>query len=132
MSGSRLLLDTNAVSTLFKGEEAIRLLLEDAEEVFLSIVVLGELYYGARKSGRVEKNLEKIATFADTCTLLDCDREVAHFYGLVRDRLRRLGLPIPENDIWIASTSLCHGLDLVTHDHHFDHVEGLSVLRWDS
>ena len=132
MSGKRLLLDTNAVSSLFKGEEAIRYLLADAEEVLLSIVVLGELYYGARKSGRVKENLEKTASFASTCTLLACDHDVSQVYGLVRDRLRRLGKPIPENDIWIAATTLCHELVLVTHDRHFDHVEGLNVVRWDS
>ncbi|HEV8045487.1 MAG TPA: PIN domain-containing protein [Rubrobacter sp.] len=44
--------------------------------------------------------------------------------------MRRIGRPIPENDIWIAATALQHGLVLVTRDSHFEHVEGLRVERW--
>ena len=49
MSG-KCLLDTNVVIALFAGEPPIVDYLKGAEEVFVPSIVIGELYYGARKS----------------------------------------------------------------------------------
>jgi predicted nucleic acid-binding protein len=35
------------------------------------------------------------------------------------------GRPIPSNDLWIAASSLQHGLALSTFDDHFRHIDGL-------
>lgn len=53
----RYLLDTNVIIALFAGEEAVRENLASAEEIFLSSIAIGELYFGARKSTRVTENL---------------------------------------------------------------------------
>lgn len=53
----RLLLDTNIVIALFAGEVAVQQRLTESGEVFVPSIVLGELYYGARKSTRVTENL---------------------------------------------------------------------------
>jgi tRNA(fMet)-specific endonuclease VapC len=127
----RYLLDTNAVIALLKAEKPIQDLLAETEEVFLGITVLGELYFGAQKSERVKSNLAEIEEFAATCTVLDCTQETARQYGRVKRGLRQRGRPIPENDLWVAATALQYGLVLLTHDGHFDEVEGLSLARWD-
>ncbi|MEL6327573.1 MAG: PIN domain-containing protein, partial [Cyanobacteria bacterium J06626_23] len=62
--------------------------------------------------------------------VLDCDSDTARWYGIVKDRLRAKGRPLPENDIWIASTALQHNLTLATRDAHFHHVEGLKLAQW--
>ena len=49
MSG-RVVLDTNIVIALFAKEGAVQQRLDEADEVFVSSIVLGELYYGAQKS----------------------------------------------------------------------------------
>jgi tRNA(fMet)-specific endonuclease VapC len=46
--------------------------LAQATEVFVPTVVLGELYYGARKSARVEPNLARIDEFAASNAVLVC------------------------------------------------------------
>ena len=51
-------------------------------------------------------------------------------YGEIKTALRRLGRPLPENDIWIAAIAIQHGLTLVSRDAHFDHLVGLSLDRW--
>jgi predicted nucleic acid-binding protein len=48
----RVLLDTNVIIAFFSGEKAVSQRFVDAE-VFVSSTVLGELYYGARKSAHV-------------------------------------------------------------------------------
>jgi predicted nucleic acid-binding protein len=48
----RYLLDTNVVTALFKQDAAVHAELAAAEQVLLPSTVLGELYYGAARSGR--------------------------------------------------------------------------------
>jgi len=49
---------------------------------------------------------------------------------LLKAEQRTKGLPIPENDLWIAASARQHNLVLVTRDHHFDQVAGLSTEVW--
>ncbi len=92
--------------------------------------VLGELYYGARKSGRPARNLSKIDEFAASVAVLACDAVTAQHYGQIKDRLRTMGRPIPDNDIWIAAVAMQYGLPLATRDEHFKEVDGLVVESW--
>jgi len=129
MSG-RVLLDTNIVIALFAKEAVIQQRLAETEEVFVASIVLGELYYGARKSSRVEANIARVSTFAAANAVLVCDTVTAHYYGAIKNQLRAKGQPIPENDIWIAATARQHQLTLVTRDGHFQAIEGLVVEQW--
>jgi tRNA(fMet)-specific endonuclease VapC len=129
MSG-RYLLDTTIVIALFADESALKDRLEEAEEVFVSSIVLGELYYGARKSRRVAENMARIDDFAVRNIVLGCDMETARRYGEVKDGLRQKGRPVPENDIWIAAIALRNDLTLVARDAHFREVAGLRVEAW--
>lgn len=129
MSG-RFLLDTNIVIALFADEVSVKDNLAEAEEVFISSVVIGELYYGAQKSGRVETNLTRIDEFIVGNVVLGCDADTARRYGLVKNGLRLKGRPIPENDIWLAAIALQYDLTLVTRDSHFDSVENLQTVVW--
>lgn len=126
MSG-RYLLDTNIVIALFAGETTVKEFLEQADEVFVPSIVLGELYYGACKSQRVSDNKARIDEFAVRNVVLGCDAETARRYGEIKDALRQKGRPIPENDIWIAAIALQYELTLVARDTHFNEVERLSV-----
>jgi tRNA(fMet)-specific endonuclease VapC len=77
-----------------------------ADAVFVPVVALGELYYGARKSGRIEQNLERLDEFAAAAMLLDCNQATAQHYGEIKNSLRTKGRPIPENDIWIGAAAM--------------------------
>ena len=129
MSGS-FLLDTNIVIAFLTGETSVQERLEQAEEVFVPSIVLGELYYGACKSSRVEENLAHIDDFAIRSTVLGCDTDTAREYGLIKNRLRESGRPIPENDIWIAAIARQNDLTLVTRDDHFSQVEDMKREVW--
>ena len=129
MSG-RVLLDTNIALALFAKEAVIQQRLAETDEVFVSSIVLGELYYGAQKSSRVEVNIARVSTFAAANAVLGCDTATAQYYGAIKNQLRATGQPIPENDIWIAATAKQHRLTLVTRDGHFQAIEGLVVEQW--
>jgi tRNA(fMet)-specific endonuclease VapC len=62
--------------------------------------------------------------------VLGVDATVARRYGEIRGALRRIGRPIPENDVWIAATALRYDLMLVSRDSRFEHVADLELERW--
>lgn len=125
------LLDSNAViACLNTGEQAITSLIVQADAVYLSAVVVGELLFGALASGRTEQNLKVLNTFISENAVLIDHQDTARVYADVRLKLKRLGRPIPENDLWIAATAIQHNLMLVTRDAHFSAIELLSVRSW--
>ncbi len=129
MSG-RCLLDTNIIIALFADEVIVKEHLAQADEVFASSIALGELCFGARKSGRVKENLARINEYAADNVVLGCDSDTAYRYGEIKNILHRKGHPIPENDIWIAAVALQHDLTLITRDTHFNEIDGLKVTIW--
>jgi tRNA(fMet)-specific endonuclease VapC len=129
MSG-KYLLDTNIVIALFANDVAVVEQIRDADEVLIPTIVIGELYYGAQRSGRVKPNIERIDEFAAGNVVLNCDVETAKRYGEIKDGLRKKGCPIPEKDIWVAALALQYDLTLASRDEHFGQVANLNVVRW--
>ena len=129
MSG-KYLLDTNIVIALFADDSVLVGKIAKTEDIFVSAVVIGELFYGASKSGRPGKNSERIDIFASDNVILNCDMETARWYGKIKNRLRKKGRPIPENDIWIAAIAFQHDLILISRDEHFEEVEDLKLEKW--
>jgi tRNA(fMet)-specific endonuclease VapC len=122
-SGS-FLLDTNILIAILEGEESALSNLDQAAQVFIPAVAIGELFFGAAKSGRPFENARRVEQFASGRAIVSCDLEVAREYGRLKHRLKEKGKPIPENDIWIAAAARRHGMILVTRDGHFGEVEG--------
>src|SRR5262249_15836295 len=123
-------LDTNFVIALQAHEKSVIDQLEAAAEAFLPSPVVGELYYGARKSGQVASNIARLELYLARFRWLSVDTLTAHQYAQIRNAHRLIGRPIPENDIWIAAIAIQHNLTLVTRDQHFQHVAGLSIEAW--
>lgn len=129
MSG-RYLLDSNIIIALFASDKAVLEAVDEAEEVFIPSIVIGELYYGAQKSGKRQANVARVDSFVQVNTILDCDRETARWYGQIKSALQAKGRPIPENDIWIAALARQHGLILATRDKHFHEVDSIDIEVW--
>jgi len=129
MSGKHLL-DTNIIIALFADDSAVTEKISNAENIFVPAVVIGELFYGANKSGRPKENTRRIDKFASDNVILNCNMETARRYGKIKNRLRKKGNPIPENDIWIAAIALQYSLILITRDEHFKEVEDLKRDKW--
>ena len=130
MDGNKVLLDTNAIIALQRENEALKKLLSTATDVFVPAVAIGELYYGAYKSQRVEENRQNVAAFIANRVVLNVDANTADVYGQVKQRLRAKGRPIPENDIWIAALAIQYDLVLIADDAHFNEVDNLNWKRW--
>lgn len=129
-ANGRFLLDTNIIIALLEGDGAVLDHLEQAAEVFIPAIALGELFFGAAKSSRASENTDKVARFAAGRAIFPCDLDVAREYGRLKHRLKERGRPLPENDIWIAATATLHGMVLVTRDRHFQEVDELALADW--
>jgi tRNA(fMet)-specific endonuclease VapC len=129
MSG-RFLLDTNIVIALWANDTMVTSQLAVAHEVFVPMIVLGELYYGAQKSLWSAKNTARIDDFAARNSILLCDLTTAQQYGAIKNALSAKGRPIPENDLWIAAVALQYNLTLATRDDHFSAIDGITIVKW--
>ena len=126
---TRTLLDTSAYSGLLRGNPALRQALSLADEVCLSVVVLGELRAGFRKGSRSDQNERILGEFLATprVAVLGVDEETSHRYAIVKEDLRRRGKSLSANDIWIAATAFQHGLRLLTTDPDFGYVSQIAL-----
>jgi tRNA(fMet)-specific endonuclease VapC len=126
----RYLLDTNIVIALFDGDQLIADQIDQAAEIFIPSIGIGELYYGAFNSGKKSTNIERVDQLRTQVSVLNCDDFTAKYYGQIKKGLKDRGTPIPENDIWIAAIAIQHGLTVATRDNHFEHIEGLNTEKW--
>jgi len=126
-----VILDTNAVSALLAGEQALGEILELAPRHHLPVVVIGEHRFGLIRS-RYRRQLEALLnTLIEESIVLTVDEGTAATYAEVREELRSKGCPIPENDVWIAALARQHAEAVVSRDSHFDNVSDLRRLSWD-
>lgn len=125
-----LILDTNAVAALSKGDPAILNALRSSRTHSLPVIVLGEFEFGLQRSVRKEVLSAWLKRLETNLDVLGIDRKTAQCYATIREELRSAGTPIPENDIWIAALSRQHGLAVLTRDTQFNYVNGLVRYGW--
>jgi tRNA(fMet)-specific endonuclease VapC len=131
------LLDTNACIALNKGEPAsVRTRFDKAirsgAQVWVSAIVLHELWYGVAKSMRRKENAEDLATFlGGPVRVQGFEGQDAREAGEVRASLERVGKPIGAYDVLIAGQALSRGLTLATaNTKEFGRVKGLVWEDW--
>jgi tRNA(fMet)-specific endonuclease VapC len=75
-------------------------------------------------------NLGRVSSFVSAIVVLPCNDATAEVYARVKQDLRAKGRPIPDNDLWIASAAIQHGLALLHRDAHFEQIEELEGETW--
>jgi tRNA(fMet)-specific endonuclease VapC len=125
------LLDTSILVLSLRGDAGIRARLAAASTLYLPSVAVGELYVGAFGSPtRATDAVHDVDALAASMTALGCDATTAQTYGSIKHDLKRRGLPMPDNDLWIAATALQYRVTLAARDAHFNWVTALSVEQW--
>jgi tRNA(fMet)-specific endonuclease VapC len=100
-------------------------------DLVLCSIVRAELLWGARRSRRVEANLERVKAFAAPLRTLPFDDLCAEHYGIIRADLAAQGTPIGHNDTLIAAIARAHDAVLVTHNvKEFGRITGLRLQDW--
>jgi predicted nucleic acid-binding protein len=120
----RLLLDTSAYSWFMRGHQEVSAVLQSADSVAVNPILLGELRAGFQNGRYVDKNKTTLAEFLSSprVHVVPIDEETAERYAVILHGLKKIGTPIPTNDLWIAASAMQYGLTILTTDAHFKHV----------
>ena len=100
----RLLLDTNVLIDVLKGETTARDWLEEQQQPAISVITWIEVLVGCRTA-----ESQTVEAWLDSFERLPLDRDVARESVQAR---QRHGLKVP--DAIILATARCHGLTLAT------------------
>ena len=120
-----LLLDTNVIIRLFRGDESVAKTVSRFARILISPTVIGEYKMGLDPNtarGRIQK--EQLDAFLDSVSVevVPVTERTADFYARVYRELKDRGTPIPVNDMWIAASAIENNAVLYSHDDHFRHV----------
>lgn len=125
-----LILDTNALSAAADQDSSLIQILAEAHEFAIPVPALGEYRYGISLSRYLSRYSSWLDGLLHDARVLEIDEETTGAYAEIRVELRRLGKPIPTNDLWIAALCRQHGMTLLSRDEHFDVVSGLKRVSW--
>lgn len=130
----KYLLDTNICIYIAK-EKPLNVLKRfesiSVGELAMSTITYGELLYGANKSQRQRKAIEKLSALASLIPPLPIPTDAAEHYGKIRSLLEKKGKPIGNNDLWIAAHALSTNVILVTNNQkEFARVPTLRIENW--
>ena len=132
----KLVLDTNAVSALMKGDPGIieRLKQRSKAEVTVPQPVLAEIAYGierlpkSKRKEALQERFDLVRSELARCTWTD---EVSECFGRIKAALERKGQRIEDFDAAIAAHALATGATLITANlDHMTRVPGLTVEDW--
>jgi predicted nucleic acid-binding protein len=125
-----VILDTNALSALADGDPVLTAKLGDTAQLALPVIALGEYRFGIMAS-RHRKTYEAWLTeYLPLFDALPIDLHTTAHYASLRHELKRLGRPVPENDLWIGALALQHRLPVVSRDAHFAFMPGVRAVTW--
>jgi tRNA(fMet)-specific endonuclease VapC len=127
----KIVLDTNAYSGFMTGNQVVFDYILESEVVYVSTIMLGELFAGFRGGRKYSSNVEELKRFLskDGVKTIDVTIETSEIFGEIKAELSKKGKMIPLNDIWIAAHAIETGSKLITYDSHFKSISGLRI--WD-
>jgi tRNA(fMet)-specific endonuclease VapC len=131
-----IIFDTDVLSFVLRknppNELVRRIAGVDPADQATTSITLGELVYGAYRSkrpGHFMKQLKEL--LLPNLRVLAFDSRAAEVYGEVRASLEKVGRPVSEPDLRIASICLSHNASLATGNlRHFRKVPGLDAQDW--
>lgn len=130
------LFDTDTVSNILKKTPSMRLIRKLAavpfDQQFTTTITVGEMVYGALKSGRADYFITKLEKLVwPNIQILPFDESAARIYGKLRSDTEKKGISLSEPDMRIASIALNKNLVVVTGNvKHFSKIPGIVVENW--
>jgi tRNA(fMet)-specific endonuclease VapC len=126
------LLDTDTCPAYLKGAPVVfNRFIQYGGGLHVSVLTVGELLTWALRAKAPPQRRHDVQALLTAVAVLDVTPDVAVKFGEVRAALLDVGKPVPEVDLFIASTALVHRLVLVTHNvADYAHVPGLTVVDW--
>jgi tRNA(fMet)-specific endonuclease VapC len=125
------LVDTDWVISFLNGRPtAVNLIAVLAERgIALSVVTVGEILEGILGAPLPSVKRSQFDHLARSVDVIPVTLPVAQMYAEIRRDLRRRGLLIPDNDVWIAASARAESLTLVSRDEHFERISNLQLYQ---
>ena len=125
-----MILDTNALSAWWDNAPDIISVLDRAAFICVPVPAIAEFRYGVLQS-RLKKEMARWMDQAlASTTILTVDLDTTGHYAELRLALKKIGRPIPMNDLWIAAIARQHRLPILSRDVPFDQVEGVHRIAF--
>ena len=125
-----LMLDTNAVSAIAKGQASVLTETLNDRPFCISVITEAELRFGLVRRA-VNADLRRIVeNFLVSADIRPWTSASAQRYGLLRAELEALRKPLAPKDLLIATHALVEDCTLISADRAFTQVPGLRVLDW--
>jgi len=97
----------------------------------ISVITYGELYFGAKKSKKVEKNLATVFRIGEIFPILEVTRSIMEIFGELKANLQKRGESLADMDLLIGSTAIAMNYCLVTNnERHFSKIPGIQIENW--
>jgi tRNA(fMet)-specific endonuclease VapC len=124
-----ILLDTSAYTALINGDNRVYEYIVQSGTVYLSTVMLGELYAGFYGGSKFEWNKSILNNFLEkeTVTTIDVTHGTAKIFGSIKNELKQKAKMIPINDIWIGAHAIETDSTLLAYDIHFSYISDLTM-----
>jgi tRNA(fMet)-specific endonuclease VapC len=127
------LLDTDTCIYWIKDINSVRTKVRQIgwEQIYICSITVAELYFGAYNSQRVVENLARAEDFIQNLPVVPLTTPALRKFGELKAELRRLGQPITEFDLLIASVALTENYILVTNNtRHYSRITRLQLENW--
>jgi tRNA(fMet)-specific endonuclease VapC len=130
------MLDTDTCIAIIKGKPPgvlKKLRGKSVGQVGISSITLGELAFGAAKSGRRDESRAALAEFLLALEIASFDSDAASSYGQLRASLEKRGAPTGPLDTLIGAHAAALDVVLVTHNtREFGRLDTLRLEDWTS
>jgi len=129
----KFIIDTDICIYWLKGNENIErnIIKNGFENVFITVITECELFYGAFKSTKKDKNLTIIEELRKKIRILHIKEGIPYTYGKIKSDLEAKGQILDDADLLIASITLSNNATLVTNNtEHFKRIRGLRLENW--
>ncbi len=127
---TRVILDTSAYSAFRRGLPVVQPYIMHENDIFMPIVVIGELRGGfaaGTKQPENERLLQEFLSMPNVSVATITD-QTTQIFGNLYTELKMLGKPVGQNDLWIAAMALEHEARLLTFDTDFSRIAGLDAI----
>ena len=130
---SKFILDTDICIYWLKGNRNIEksIIRNGLENVFITVITECELFYGAFKSVKKEKNVAVVTELKKKIRTLHTREGISYNYGKIKSDLELKGKVLDDADLLIASIALANNATLVTNNtEHFKRIPALKIENW--
>ncbi|MGA7931242.1 MAG: PIN domain-containing protein [Candidatus Sulfotelmatobacter sp.] len=127
-----VLLDTDVFSFLGKAGNNTGALYQKhvaGKTIALSFVTVGELLLWPKARNWGPQKIADLQRRISLAQIIPYDMLLCETYADLKDKVTKAGSPVPDNDLWIASTAVRHSIPLVTPNRrNFDDIPDLVLV----